>query len=113
MLAEHLRRVIAVRFEPGVLELRGPKFNVGSLENKDNLERLKKALVEYSKITSWKVTLEAGEQGEVKGSLVQAERAQVAEKRKQTEDAITNHPKIKSLQRVFPGSSIEDIKVKD
>ncbi|NDC38106.1 MAG: DNA polymerase III subunit gamma/tau [Proteobacteria bacterium] len=113
MLAEHLRRLSTIRFEPGVLEARGPKFNVSSLEGKENLERLKKALTDYTKTPAWRVVLTAAEQGELAGSLVQTERAQVAEKRKKTEEAINNHPKIKSLQRVFPGSSIEDIKVKD
>lgn len=113
MLAEHLRRLSAVRFEAGFLEAKGPKFSVSSLGGKENLDRFKKALAEYSKTPSWKVVLEASDEGEVAGSILHTERAQVAEKRKKTEEALSNHPKIKSLQRVFPGSSIEDIKVKE
>ena len=41
------------------------------------------------------------------------ERERKVESRRKTEEVIGNHPKIKSLQRVFPGSSIEDIKVKE
>jgi DNA polymerase-3 subunit gamma/tau len=113
ILAEHLRRLSIVLFQPGTLVAKGPKFTVASVESKENIERLKQALSAYSRVDGWKVTLEASEQGEVAGSLVSAERERKVESRRKTEEAIGNHPKIKSLQRVFPGSSIEDIKVKE
>jgi DNA polymerase-3 subunit gamma/tau len=113
MVAEHLRRLSVTHFEPGVLKGTGAKFTVASLTAKENMERLQKALEGFSGVEKWKLSLEMVEQGGETGSLIQAERDKKEQHRKKAEDAISNHPKIKSLQRVFPGSSIEDIKVKE
>lgn len=113
MVAEHLRRLSVTQFEPGVLKGTGAKFTIASLTAKENVERLQKALEEFSGVEKWKIGLEMVEQGGEAGSLIQAERDKKEQHRKRTEEAISNHPKIKSLQRVFPGSSIEDIKVKE
>ena len=113
IISEHLKRLSVTLFESGKLKAKGPKFSVSSLQHKDNVEKLRQALARYSGIEQWQVSLEVAEQESVPGSLLHTEREQNERKRRETEENVANHPKIKSLQRVFPGTSIEDIKVKE
>lgn len=111
MLAEHLKRLALVEFLPGRMYARGPEFSVLYLKRKENITKLTEVLQQYSKQQNWEIKFELGAQEEG-SSLHQTEQRAKVEVVKQKKESIANHPKIESLLKAFPGSKIEDIKIK-
>ncbi|MFN4896685.1 MAG: DNA polymerase III subunit gamma/tau [Pseudomonadota bacterium] len=106
ILLENLKRLSATRFEVGLLEATGPEFTTTSLtRDKAKLQEMFSAFVGEDKAAAqWKVTLKKG-----------AAEAEVADPRKANESKIEEletHPALQSLQRVFPGSKVEQVRVK-
>lgn len=116
MLAEQLKRLSVEAFSAGVFKARGPDFSIAYLTKSENKAKLEKLLVGFGQgVSTWRITLEAG--GSVghaePGSLLHNEQSAKSEVERRRSEEISNHPKIKSLQKVFPGSKIEAIKVKE
>lgn len=111
ILVENLKRLTAQRFENGLLEATGPEFTVNSLNReKAKLQELCAAFGSTHELsvqraaTQWKVTLTKG-----------AVNLEVADPRKAQASKIEemeSHPALQSLQRVFPGSKVEQVRVK-
>jgi hypothetical protein len=115
MICEHLRRFVVVEFGKGILQAKGPEFSVAYFEQKENRERLGSLLSEYTQHRPWKVALSAGESGAQppSGSLAAVEDEQRKKQVNEQVESLKNHPKVQSLKRVFPGSTIENIKLKE
>ncbi len=115
MLAEQLKRLSVEQFSLGTLKAHGPEFSITYLLQKDNKEKLEKALDSFANHGSWVVSLVQGAAagGAEPGSLLERERKIAVQSREEKERDISNHPKVKSLQRAFPGSTIENIRIKE
>ena len=108
ILFENLKRLSIKRFSDGFLEAVGPQFSITSLGREN--AKLQELLREFSGVASdapqWKVLLAAGDEGANQDST------QSPVRRKKIEvEAIEDHPALKSLQKVFPGSKVEKVKV--
>ncbi len=108
ILLENLKRMKPVRFEVGALDATGPEFTVSSLTREK--VKLQELLLEFSGegkgAMQWKLSLQKGEGANDSN----AQRAVVA-RAQQVEDLET-HPALQSLQKVFPGSKVEQVKHK-
>lgn len=126
ILVEHLRRLVIDRFEilessgEGVLSARGAAFSIDSLNQNESKRKLQDALGNFTGNKAWLVTLKvddasdarlaSGEKASSPGlSLVDQERAQRRKSKQERTNDISNHPKIKDLQKIFPGTEIEAI----
>ncbi|MCB0311403.1 MAG: hypothetical protein KDD42_09215, partial [Bdellovibrionales bacterium] len=114
MLSEYLKRLVVENFEKGQLLARGPEFSVKSINSDENKQRLLGALREYSGADKWNVVIEVGQESDSlsKTLLDEEQERQIASQEAQRQN-ITNHPKFRSLQKVFPGSTIEEIVSKE
>lgn len=112
---EHLKRVSSVEFGSGILRLKGPEFSVRYLDRTDEKKKLGELLETYSGMPDWSVKSVSSDEksGEEEGSILQMEKAQAKHKREERTRDISQHPKIQSLRRAFPGTEIEDIKIKE
>lgn len=113
IIAEQLKRLSVESFAKGTLSLKGPEFSVQYLSEAGNKSKLLKALEAYSGVANWSIKLEVGEAGATSGSLRDEEIREKKQAEKVKTQSISNHPKIKSLQKAFPGSTIEDIKIRE
>lgn len=115
MLSEHLKRISIEEFSAGVLQGRGPEFTALYLAQPDNRKKLEEALAVFSGVKSWnvKITNGIGEGSAEPGSLHDEENKERVASIKEKRTDISNHPKIKSLRKVFPGTQIEEIKIEE
>jgi DNA polymerase-3 subunit gamma/tau len=121
ILTEHLKRLVLVSFENGTLIASGPAFPVKALLRDDNKKRLLEILAAYSQNSDWRVqlTVDDGKQIEVEetapaaGSIYEEEKKQEEGAMAQRKLSAAAHPSIKSLQKAFPGSTIESIRIKE
>jgi DNA polymerase-3 subunit gamma/tau len=109
VLAENLKRLMVTRFELGIVEGTAAEFSISSVNHER--EKVCKVLDTYverkqlAKPTRWNLVLTKGE-----GALG----AVAAEKAAARADAeqLGSHPAVQSLQKVFPGSKVEQVRVK-
>lgn len=109
VLVENLKRLKVVRFEWGLLEATGPEFTINSLlREKDRLSELCSSFAQQrgaQVARGWKFNLSKGA-----GSVdPDAE----ALKARSAESSLQSHPALQSLQKVFPGSKVEQVRVKN
>ncbi len=108
MFVESLRRVRVRRFEPGFIEGSGPEFNVKSIMgDKPKLSALLNDFIARKgsdTISNWKVAFVKGD-GAADTSAPQAARPGPSE--------VQEHPALQSLQKVFPGSKVEQVRTKN
>ncbi len=109
ILAENCKRLKPVRFETGVFEATGPEFTVSSLQReKDKVQQM---LSEFSGEAAgamrWNVKLSKG------ASAVDAPPAGAVASKASTVEALESHPALQSLQKVFPGSKVEQVKTRN
>jgi DNA polymerase-3 subunit gamma/tau len=111
VLAENLKRLKPTRCEVGVFEATGPEFTVNSLmREKEKVGEVFNAFLDKQgseRPRAWKIALQKG-QGAVDASA--AERAQA---KASGERELQGHPAVQSLQKIFPGSKVEQVRGKD
>lgn len=114
LLLEQLKRLSIDLFTPGTLKAHGPDFSVRYLQQPDNRKKLEDLLASTGTRT-WVVTLESSNAngGAAPGSVLDEERKGEAQARREKTNDVANHPALKSLQKVFPGSTIENIRLKE
>ena len=109
MFAESLKRVRVVRFEPGVIEGTGPEFNVKSIMgDKQKLMALLNDFVNqagHDRIQNWKISFVKGE-GAADSSPIRQHPSRTSA------GEVQEHPALQSLQKVFPGSRVEQVRSK-
>jgi hypothetical protein len=95
------------RFDVGNFEAAGPEFTVGSLgRDKAKLEELLGAFAEslgHSGVR-WKINLKKGAASAEIADPIKAQANKIEE--------IEAHPALQSLQKIFPGSKVEQVKSK-
>jgi hypothetical protein len=106
VLVENLKRLRILRFEAGLIEGTGPELNVSMvLKEKSKLGLL---LSEFESSlgqqvsTSWRYQLSKGVGGT----------ESVAPSNKTLSEDLEGHPALQSLQKVFPGSKVDQIRMK-
>lgn len=111
VLLENLKRVRPVRCEVGVLEGTAPDFTATSvMREKDKVSALFDAFLEKRGIAvprAWKISIVKG-QGAVDTPV-----AGRAAPRGSDKEELQGHPAVQSLQKFFPGSKVEQVKIKD
>ena len=114
VLAEHLRRLSVERFEAGELVAKGPEFSIASLKRSDDQKKLRELLAQSTSINDWKMSLvaESGAQA-ASGSLRETAERETKRSLKSRQEDLAAHPQVESLRRLFPGSVIEKIEVKE
>jgi DNA polymerase-3 subunit gamma/tau len=113
MLVEQLKRLSPIVFENGTLKATGTELCLTYLKENSNIEKLKKLLTEYDN-SDWKIDLTSSinPASAEAGSLVAVEKQDKMQKiQKQTQN-LASHPSVQSLKKIFPGSTIESVKVK-
>ncbi len=111
---EHLKRISAVEFGGGVLRAAGPQFSIQYLDRPDEKKKLCELLEEYSGIPGWSVKFASSdEKTEAEGSILHMEKMRAKHKREERTRDISQHPKIQSLKKAFPGTEIEHIRIKE
>lgn len=115
LIAEQMKRLAVIKFEQGILEARGSDFSVGYLNTPVNLEKIKVCLSGILGIKDWKINLFTTEVfgGAEKGSIIEREQTEYKRQVKVKTDNLRNHESVMNIKQVFPGSVIEDIKLKD
>lgn len=108
IFSENLKRIRVTRFEVGALEGTGPEFTINSvLRDKAKLNELLSTHAGEAKLTTWKIQLAKGP-----GATDGAESARAVVK-EMTAESLESHPALQSLQKVFPGSKVEQVRVKN
>jgi DNA polymerase-3 subunit gamma/tau len=106
IMLENLKRMAPTRFATGVLEANGPEFTVNSLTREK--AKLQELLLEFvgdkAGAPAWKLALQKGS-----GSETAAPKVSQAERIEELQD----HPALKSLQKVFPGSKVDQVRVRE
>ncbi len=117
ILSEQLKRLSVIRFFAGELQCGGPEFTVSYFREKTNRDKLETALNAFAPLAGnmqWKLTFATStNKGPATGSILEEEEKKKSAHRVSATEKVTNHPKIKSLQKFFPGSEIENIKLKE
>lgn len=110
LFIENLKRVRVTRFEPGVIEGTGPEFNINTInrEKRKFSDLLNEFLhrKEMAGTPNWKIAFIKG-QGAA-DSVVQETKSKV---RAESEE-VQSHPALQSLQKIFPGSKVEQVRTK-
>lgn len=114
VLAEHLRRLSIERFEEGYLVARGPEFSVASLRRAEDQKKLRELLHSSTSIENWQMqfTAESGADAAA-GSLKETAERETKKTLKSRQDDLATHPHVESLRRMFPGSVIDKIEIKE
>ena len=116
MLGEQLKQLSVSNFAPGSLAAEGPEFCVRYLQEDRNKEKLKRLLDSfYQAGTDWRFKLARAENGgtALPGSVMREEKQVRHARARENKENIANHPSLKTLQQVFPGSTIENIEEED
>jgi DNA polymerase-3 subunit gamma/tau len=115
IMLQHLKRLHAKTFTSGVLELVGPPLSLVYFREKENADKLHRLLESFYKADSWQLTLSESEVDSVTlepGSLLHEQKKSELEKLQKTRDRLEKHPSVKKFKEVFPGSSIESVRLK-
>jgi DNA polymerase-3 subunit gamma/tau len=108
IFSENLKRIRVSRFEVGALEGTGPEFTINSIiRDKAKLNELLSTHAGEAKLTTWKIQLAKGP-----GATDGAESARAVVK-EMTAESLESHPALQSLQKVFPGSKVEQVRVRN
>jgi hypothetical protein len=109
VLLENLKRLAVGKLDVGIFEATGPEFTVNSInQDKQKLVQLLNGFLDTKGIAApnnWKVVVTKA-QGAV--DTVASDRAKMAAQG----EALGAHPAVQSLQKVFPGSKVEQVRVK-
>jgi len=122
VMAENLKRLTLTTFAMpqagrGVLDAAGPSFYVKALESSEERTRLQELLVQWSGVAVWEVRFKVvaetktSDSQAVDTSLADRERAVHHGQQAQAKRDAAEHPNVKALTALFPGSKIETIKV--
>ena len=113
VLSEHLKRLGTLVFQAGKLTLKGAEFSIAYFRNKPERDKLEQLLVGFSGCSEWQIDLQAGSSlaKPEPGSVMQVQANKIQQDRREKSQNLLSHPQVKSLQKLFPGSKIEKIKL--
>lgn len=111
VLVENLKRLRPTRCEVGVFEATGPEFTATSLmREKEKVSDVFNAFLDKRGVErprGWKISIQKG-QGAQDASAAERALAKASGERE-----LQGHPAVQSLQKIFPGSKVEQVKGKD
>ncbi len=99
----------------GEISLRGPKFQIECVQGGDTEVRLRTLLSRFHPgDREWSIIFITSDTGSAAepGSLQYAQEAAQHESDERRKQKLMEHPVVTSLRTVFPGSSVESIRVK-
>jgi DNA polymerase-3 subunit gamma/tau len=111
VLVENLKRLRPTRCEIGVFEAVGPEFTATSLMREK--EKVIEIFNQYldtqgaEKPRAWKIVIQKGQ------GAVEVSSAEKAQAKAQGERELQGHPAVQSLQKIFPGSKVEQVRGKE
>ncbi|MCB0328320.1 MAG: DNA polymerase III subunit gamma/tau [Bdellovibrionales bacterium] len=114
MVGELLRRVSVSTFDNGLLALKGPDFQIKSLQQEDTLRRISELLAGFSGHSPWRLEFSSsGVGGRATPDSLEGREEEVREKRraKQKQEMLGNET-VKAVMEAFPGSKIEKVRVR-
>lgn len=111
VLVENLKRLRPTRCEIGVFEAMGPEFTATSLlREKDKVIDIFNQYLDtqgMQRPTAWKIVIQKGQ------GAVEVSAAEKAHAKAQGERELHGHPAVQSLQKIFPGSKVEQVRGKE
>ncbi|MEY4668898.1 MAG: hypothetical protein RL518_1597 [Pseudomonadota bacterium] len=111
VLVENLKRLLPSRCEVGVFEAVGPEFTATSLmREKDKVIDIFNQYLDKQGIDrprAWKIMIQKGQ------GAVEVSAADKAQAKAQGERELHGHPAVQSLQKIFPGSKVEQVRGKE
>ena len=111
VLVENLKRLRPTRCEVGVFEAVGPEFTATSLmREKDKVSEIFNQYLDKQgaeRPRAWKIVIQKGH------GAVEVSTAEKAHARAQGERELQGHPAVQSLQKIFPGSKVEQVRGKE
>ncbi len=111
VLVENLKRLRPIRCEVGVFEAVGPEFTATSLmREKDKVSDIFNQYLDKQGIArprAWKIVIQKGQ------GAVEVSAAEKAQAKAQGERELHGHPAVQSLQKIFPGSKVEQVRGKE
>lgn len=111
VLVENLKRLRPTRCEVGLFEATGPEFTATSLmREKEKVAEMLNAYLDKQgteRPRGWKIVIQKGQGA---NEVSAAERAQV---KASGERELQGHPAVQSLQKIFPGSKVEQVRGKE
>lgn len=111
VLVENLKRLRPTRCEVGVFEATGPEFTATSLmREKDKVAEIFNGYLDRISVArprAWKIVIQKG-QGAADMSGAESARAKAS-----GEQELQGHPAVQSLQKIFPGSKVEQVRSKE
>jgi DNA polymerase-3 subunit gamma/tau len=111
ILLENLKRLTPSRFEVGILEATGPEFTITSVQRDGTKlnELLSTFAGEAPGSPQWKLVFK---KADIKKGAEQTEGLDPAKARANAIEQVESHPALQSLQKIFPGSKVEQVRVK-
>ncbi len=115
MLGEYIKRLEVIEFSKGKLLVKGTEFTVKSFEKGEYREKLLASLEKFSNLNRWELVFLTASDKEGNGlsSYSQQEKQRKNETIEDKKRNASEHPHVQKLKALFPGSAIEDIKIKD
>ena len=111
VLVENLKRLRPTRCEVGVFEAVGPEFTATSLmREKDKVIDIFNQYLDTQgteRPRAWKIVIQKGQ------GVVEVSAAEKAQAKAQGERELHGHPAVQSLQKIFPGSKVEQVRGKE
>ncbi len=111
VLVENLKRLRPTRCEVGIFEATGPEFTATSLmREKEKVAELLNAYLDKQgaeRPRGWKIVIQKGE------GVIDASAAERAQAKASGERDLQGHPAVQSLQKIFPGSKVEQVRGKE
>lgn len=111
ILPENLKRLTPSRFEVGVLEATGPEFTITSVQR--DVAKVSELLSAFAGESpgspQWRTVFKKTEvkKGAERGSAIDPAKARAS-----AIEQVESHPALQSLQKIFPGSKVEQVRVK-
>lgn len=108
ILLENLKRMKPARLEAGVFEGTGPEFTVNSLSREQaTIRGLLAGFFGQPSADRWKIIFTKGV------AATDSVAAEAHETATQQAEQIEAHPALQSLQKIFPGSKVEQVRIKN
>jgi DNA polymerase III subunit gamma/tau len=111
VLVENLKRLRPTRCDIGVFEAVGPEFTATSLmREKDKVIDIFNQYLDTQgtqRPRAWKIVIQKGQ------GAVEVSAAEKAHAKAQGERELHGHPAVQSLQKIFPGSKVEQVRGKE
>lgn len=116
ILGEQLKRLVVEDFRMGSLRAKGVDFPVKYLSDESNKARLITYLSNFASHSTWRISLTVATEKElatIGSSIRMSEKVNEEVTKKDREQKAIEHPALKNLQKVFPGSTIDNVRLKN